>query len=113
MRLRNRLMQRQYWSARYPFRLQRGQCLFAAFELCQPVLDDGLEGFIIVTSRSRVPKTNVLGQLWHVHRLCHLEPLVRHHHDRDKIIVATTKNSSWTTIRMKGAHAWRLKLLAS
>src|SRR6516164_5830175 len=112
MRVRNRLMQREYWSARHAFRLQCGHCLLAAFKLCKPVLDDGLERFIIVTSRSWVPKTNVLGQIWHLHRLCHLLPLIWHHHDRDEFIVATAKNSGGTAIRMKGAHAWRLKLPA-
>src|SRR6516165_4730046 len=113
MRVRDRLMQRQYWSARHSFRLERGDCLLAAFELCQPVLDDGLECFIIVASRSWVPKTNVVCQLRHVHRLRELHPLIRHYHNRNKFIVAATKNASGTAIRMKGAHTWRLKLLAS
>src|SRR5215469_14733398 len=113
MRVGNRLMQCEYWSARHTFRLQCSHCLLAAFKLCQPVLDDGLERFIIVTPRSWVPKTNVLSQLWHVHRLRHLWPLIRHHHNRDKFIVATAKNSGGTAIRMKGAHTCRLKLLAS
>src|SRR6516225_2849325 len=113
MRVRNCLMQREYWSARHPFRLQCGHCLLATFELYQPVLDDSLERFIIVASRSWVPKTNIVGQLRHVHRLSHLRPLIRHHHDRDKFIVATTKNASGAAVGMKRAHAWWLKLLAS
>src|SRR4029077_15513782 len=50
----------------------------------EPALDDVLERHIVVASGARRVEARIMLQFWHVHRLDHLLPLIRHQHDRDE-----------------------------
>jgi len=75
----------------------------------EPALDDVLERHIVVASGARRVEARIMLQFWHVHRLDHLLPLIRHHHDRDELFAPVSEHSSWPTVGMKRACTRRRK----
>jgi hypothetical protein len=98
MRVDHSLADGENRCAEHTLHFQRRDDRITARKTAEPALDDVLKRHNVVASRPRCVEAGIIRQFRHVHRLDHLLPLMRHHHDCDEVFASASKNSRWSAV---------------